>query len=90
RKVLGASVSNIVLLFFKDFLWLIVIAVVIGVPLIYWSMSDWLGSYAYRIDFPWLVLILAVLMVTALAFFTVSIQTWKLAMLNPSKTIRTE
>ncbi|MEO1263015.1 MAG: FtsX-like permease family protein [Bacteroidota bacterium] len=90
RKVLGASVSNIVLLFFKDFLWLILIAIIIGIPLIYFSMTDWLNGYAFRIDFPWWVLSLAVVSVVALAFFTVSFQTWKLALLNPSKTIRHE
>lgn len=90
RKVLGASVMNIILLFFKDFLWLIAIAVLIGVPLVYMSMSDWLTGYADRIDFPWLVLLLAGLSVTLFAFFTVSFQTWKLAILNPSKTIRQE
>lgn len=90
RKVLGASVGNIVLLFFKDFLSLIVIAVLIGFPLVYFSMNDWLMGYADRIDFPWLVLILAGVAVTVFAFFTVSFQTWKLAILNPSKTIRQE
>lgn len=90
RKVLGASVSSITFLFFKDFLWLIGIAVLISVPLIYWNMSDWLTSYAYRINFPWIVLVLAIGLMTLLAFFTVSFQTWKLALLNPSQTIQQE
>ncbi len=90
RKVLGASVNNIVLLFFKDFLWLILIAVIIGVPLIYMAMNDWLNTYANRINFPWGVLFLAIILVLALAFFTVSYQTWKLARLNPAKTVRHE
>lgn len=90
RKVLGASVTNIVLLFFKDFFRLIMLAVIIGLPIVYLSMNDWLSGYAYRINFPWAVLILAIVVVVGLAFFTVSFQTWKLALLNPSKTIRHE
>ncbi|MBX2875778.1 MAG: ABC transporter permease [Saprospiraceae bacterium] len=90
RKVLGASVSNIVLLFFKDFLWLILIAVAIGIPVTYLGMNDWLSGYANRITFPWWVLSIAVLAVVFLAFVTVSYQTWKLAILNPSRTIRHE
>lgn len=90
RKVLGASVSSIVILFFRDFLWLILIAVVIGIPFTYFGMDDWLSGYAYRIGFPWWVLSLAVLAIIVLAFFTVSYQTWKLAVLNPARTIRYE
>lgn len=90
RKVLGASVGNIVFLFFKDFLYLILIAVLIGIPLTYFSMNEWLAGYAHRIDFPWWVLSLAIIAVAILAFFTVSFQTWRLALLNPSETIRQE
>lgn len=90
RKILGASVNNIVLLFFRDFLWLISIAVLIGVPLIYLGMDDWLNGYAFRINFPWLWLLIAVIGVLMLTFFTVSYQTWRLARLNPAQTIRYE
>lgn len=90
RKVLGASVTNIILLFFKDFIWLIVVAAVIGVPLIYLGMNEWLNGYAYRIDFPWLAPVLSVIAVGLLAFVTVSYQTYKVAVLNPARTIRYE
>jgi putative ABC transport system permease protein len=90
RKVLGASVANIVFLFFKEFLWLILIAILIGIPLAFFAMNDWLSGYAYRINFPWWVLLVTILLVTLIAFFTVSIQTLKLALLNPAKTIRHE
>ncbi|MCB0632704.1 MAG: FtsX-like permease family protein [Saprospiraceae bacterium] len=90
RKVLGASVSNIVLLFFKDFVWLILIGILLGLPLTFIGMNDWLSGYAYRINFPWWVLLLTVIMITLIAFFTVSIQTLKLALSNPAKTIRQE
>ena len=88
RKVLGASTTNIILLFFKDFMWLIVIAVLIGIPIIYWSMNDWLNGYAYRIDFPWWVILASTIMVGLLAFITVSFQTYKIASSNPANTIK--
>lgn len=90
RKVLGATTTNIILLFFKDFIWLILIAVLIGIPLIYWSMNDWLNGYAYRINFPWWVILIAMVLVTLLAFITVSWQTFKVAALNPAQTIKHE
>ncbi len=90
RKVLGASAGQIVMLFFKDFLLLIGLAVLIGLPLIYLGMSDWLASYAYRIDFPWWVLPATVALVVLLAFVTVSAQAWRLALLNPARVIRQE
>ncbi len=90
RKVLGASTGNIVLLFFRDFIWLIVLAGVIGLPFIYLGMNEWLDGYAYRIAFPWWVLILSVLAIAAFAFLTVGYQTFKVARLNPAETIQHE
>ncbi|MEM1120025.1 MAG: ABC transporter permease [Bacteroidota bacterium] len=90
RKVLGASTSNIILLFFKDFVWLILAAVLIGIPLTYVSMNDWLNGYAHRIDFPWWVILLSMFLVGLFAFLTVSFQTYKIARLNPAKTIKYE
>ncbi len=88
RKVLGASVQGIVLLFFRDFLWLILIAVLIGIPITYLGMSEWLAGYAHRIAFPWWVLSGAVLTLISIAFLTVSYQTWRLAIMNPTSTLR--
>lgn len=88
RKVLGASVSSIILLFFKDYLWLILIAILLGVPLIFLGMNEWLNNYAYRIIFPWESLMLAALLLFSFAFLTVGYQTYKVAVLNPAKTIR--
>ncbi|MEM1124861.1 MAG: FtsX-like permease family protein, partial [Bacteroidota bacterium] len=88
RKVLGASTTNIIFLFFKDFVLLLVVAVLISVPLVYWSMSNWLNGYAYRIDFPWWVLGVSLSIVGILSFLTVSWQTQKVATLNPALTLK--
>ncbi|PHN06405.1 ABC transporter permease [Flavilitoribacter nigricans] len=90
RKVLGASVSSIIVLFFKDYLWLILLAVVIGMPLIFVGMNEWLNNYHYRISFPWLSLILAAVLLFSFAFLTVGYQTYRVAILNPARTIKDE
>ncbi|CAD5253297.1 MULTISPECIES: FtsX-like permease family protein [unclassified Imperialibacter] len=90
RKVLGASVGHIVGIFYKDFLSLIVLALVVGAPLIYLGMNQWLDGYAYRISFPWLFLGLSLLIVLAIALLTVGYQVYKVAVLDPSKTLRYE
>jgi putative ABC transport system permease protein len=90
RKVLGASVGHIVGIFYKDFLSLIVLAFVVGAPLIYLGMNQWLDGYAYRISFPWLFLGLSLFIVLAIALLTVGYQVYKVAVLDPSKTLRYE
>jgi putative ABC transport system permease protein len=90
RKVLGATISNIILLIAKDFLLLIIIAAAIASP-IAWYMSDkWLQDFAYRITIhPW-VFIAAGVSSLAVAGITVSIQTLKAAMANPVESLRSE
>ncbi len=90
RKVLGAPISNIVMIFFKDFATLIGIAAVLGIPTIYFVMNQWLDNYAYRIDFPWWITMTTLLIILFFAFLTVGYQIYKVAVLNPSKIIRYE
>jgi putative ABC transport system permease protein len=90
RKVLGASVSHIISIFYKDFLVLVLVAFVIGAPVIYFGMSQWLSGYAYRISFPWLVLVLTLVIVLGVALLTVGYQVYKVAVLNPAKSLRYE
>ncbi|MEM9327288.1 MAG: ABC transporter permease [Bacteroidota bacterium] len=90
RKVLGASISEIIFMFFKDFLTVIGLAAIIGVPTIYFVMSSWLEGYAFRISFPWEILALSLLAISAFALGTVALQTHKVAKLNPAKTLKYE
>jgi ABC-type antimicrobial peptide transport system permease subunit len=90
RKVLGASVSNIVVLISKDFMWLVIIAFVIAAPLGWWSMQKWLEGFAYRIDIQWWVFVLAAVLAFAIAFITISLQAVRAALSNPVKNLRTE
>ncbi|MEQ9442512.1 MAG: ABC transporter permease [Cyclobacteriaceae bacterium] len=88
RKVLGASVPSIIGIFYKDFLVLLGISGLIGIPATYFGMNSWLENYAYRIDFPWLLAILAVGIVTVFALITVGYQIYQVAILDPAKTLR--
>ncbi|MDY8137524.1 ABC transporter permease [Aquimarina sp. 2201CG5-10] len=90
RKVLGASVSRIVRLLSKDFLKLVLIAIVIAIPLAWFVMKNWLDGFAYRININWWVFIVAGLTAVMIALFTVSFQTIKAAIANPIKSLRTE
>lgn len=90
RKVLGSSVSGIVGLLSKDFLQLVVMAIVIAIPIAWYMMSNWLESFAYRIEINWGVFIIAGIVAVAIAMVTVSYQAIKAARLNPVKSLRTE
>jgi predicted permease len=90
RKVLGASVPNIVSLLTKDFLILVCIAIAIAAPLAYWGVHKWLQDFAYRIDIGWTSFIIAGVISILIALITVSFQAIKAAISNPVKSLRTE
>jgi ABC-type antimicrobial peptide transport system permease subunit len=90
RKVLGASVPSIVALLSKDFLKLVLIAILIASPLAWWAMRRWLQDFAYKIDIQWWVFALAGGLTTVVALLTVSFQTIKAALANPVKSLRSE
>jgi ABC-type antimicrobial peptide transport system permease subunit len=90
RKVLGASVPSIVALLSKDFLKLVLIAIIIASPLAWWAMHNWLSDFAYRVDIEWWVFALAGLVAVAIAQLTVSFQSIKAALMDPVKSLRSE
>jgi putative ABC transport system permease protein len=90
RKVLGASVQNIVLLLASNFIRLVLIANIIAWPLAWWAMHKWLQDFAYRINIQWWVFILAGGAAILIAFATVSFQSIKAAVANPVKSLRSE
>jgi predicted permease len=90
RKVLGASVPHIVTMLSKDFLKLVLIANVIAWPLSWWAMSRWLENFEYRTTLEWWVLGLAGIAALLIAMLTVSLQSFKAALANPVKSLRSE
>lgn len=90
RKVLGASVQSVVVLLSRDFIRLVLIASLFALPLAYLALRQWLASYAFRIDISWWLLLLPVGIVLLIALFTVSFQTVRAALANPSDSLRSE
>ena len=90
RKVLGASVSSVMLLLSRDFTKLIVIAIVLAVPLAYFVMDHWLNSYASRIEIGAGIFVVAGAFTLVMAWLTVSWQSVKAAMANPVDSLRNE
>ncbi|HEV7347731.1 ABC transporter permease [Telluribacter sp.] len=90
RKVLGASVGNVVTLLSKDFLKLVLIAIVIASPIAWYAMDKWLEDFAYRTDIQWWVFALAGIVAILIALFTISFQAVKAALMNPVKSLRSE
>jgi len=90
RKVLGASIANIVLLLSRDFIGLVVIAFLIASPLAWLIMHKWLQDFAYRIDIEWWVFVLAGFLAVTIALATISYQAIRAAAANPVRALRSE
>jgi len=90
RKVLGASVVSIVALLSKNFLKLVLVAIVIASPIAWYAMHRWLQGFAYKVDIAWWVFALAGALAVGIALLTVSFQSAKAALMNPVKSLRSE
>jgi putative ABC transport system permease protein len=90
RKVIGANVGNIVLLFTKQYLKLILIANIIGWPLAWYFMDSWLRDFPYRADISWWMFAVSLSAGVIIAFATIAFKTIKAAMTNPVESLRAE
>jgi len=90
RKVLGASVSNIFTLVAREFLQLVLVALIIASPIAWWAMNNWLQDFAYRIHISIWVFLFAAAIALLIALFTVSFQALKTAWLNPVDNLKSE
>jgi len=90
RKVLGASVPGLVMLLAKDFLLLVVVAILIASPIAWYAMNRWLSDFAYRIEMPWWAFLAAGVVAILIAFATVAYQSIRAALMNPVKSLRAE
>jgi putative ABC transport system permease protein len=90
RKVLGASVRQIVLELSKDFLLLVLISAVIAIPVAGWSMHEWLADFAFHTEMSWWIFAAAGIISLIIAFVTISFQSIKAALANPVKSLRSE
>jgi putative ABC transport system permease protein len=90
RKVLGATVANIVQLLAKDFISLVFISLVIAVPIGWWAMHSWLQDFVFRINISWWVFFLAGAVAIVIALLTVSMHALRAALANPVKSLKEE
>ncbi len=90
RKVLGATVSQIVALISKDFIKLVLFAFVIAAPIAWFGMHKWLNNFAYRTEITWWIFIASAVIMIFIALLTLSIQTIRAAIVNPVKSLRAE
>lgn len=90
RKIVGASVTGIVVLLSKDFIRLVALSILIATPLAWFAMDQWLRNFAYRITIQWWIFLVAGAIAVIIALATVSLQTIKAALTNPVKALRSE
>ncbi|MGB4399011.1 MAG: FtsX-like permease family protein, partial [Daejeonella sp.] len=90
RKVLGASVAGIVTLLSKDFIKLVLVAIVLASPVAWYLATVWLEDFAYRIDVSWWMFVMAGVAAVIIALITVSFQAIKAALMNPVESLRSE
>jgi ABC-type antimicrobial peptide transport system permease subunit len=90
RKVMGATVSSIVLLFTKDFVKLIVVAFMVAVPLTWYAMDQWLQGFAYRTEISWSIFAIGFLATVTIVLMTILYRSIRAANMNPATTLRSE
>ncbi len=88
RKVLGASVQNLVALLSKDFMKLVAVSIIIAIPLAWWAANQWLNGFAYRTELTWWIFTLPALAAILIALLTVSMQSIRAALTNPVDALR--
>lgn len=90
RKVLGASVSGILVLISKDFVKLVCLSAVVAIPLVYWAATEWLNNYAFHISLTWFLFVIPPMVLLLIALLTICLQSLKTALNNPVKSLRSE
>lgn len=90
RKVLGASVTGITAMLSRDFVKLVLIAILLASPIAWWTMNKWLEDFSYRIEIQWWIFAVAGIAALTIAILTVSTQAIRAANTNPVKTLRDE
>ncbi len=90
RRVIGANLTNLTMLIGKEYLWILLIATLIGIPVSYYWVSEWLQNFAYHIEISPMIYLLAILLVLVLLIGTIYLQTFKATEENPVQALREE
>lgn len=90
RRVMGASVGNILLMFNKSYLWILLVCFIIACPIAWYAVDKWLQSFAYRVPSYWWIFPMALLIVGSVTLLTVTYQNWHAANENPVNSLKSE
>lgn len=90
RKVMGATVKEILFLFYSKFVWIILISFLLATPIIWYGMNEWLNTFVYRTSLHWWAFALSLLIVMIITFVTISLQCWRVAISNPVDSLKSE
>ena len=90
RKVLGATIYSLLILFTRDFVKLVCIATIIAMPITYFMVNRWLSNYAFHIHLSWLIFVMPPLLLLAISLITISTQSIRTALSNPVKSLKTD
>jgi len=90
RKVVGASIAQLIALLSKDFLKLVLLAFVIAVPIAWWGAHAWIQNFAYRESLSWWVFAIGGVLMIAVAFLVLGVRTFQDARINPVQSLRSE
>ena len=90
RRVMGASVGNILLMFNKSYLWILLVCFIIACPIAWYAVNEWLQSFAYRVPSYWWIFPMALLIVGSVTLLTVTYQNWHAANENPVNSLKSE
>lgn len=90
RKVLGATMRQIMILLAKDFTRVVLIAIVLSVPLVWWMMNDWLQNFTFRTTINPAIFVISGMILLILAWSTLSYLLWKISNVNPVETLKNE
>lgn len=90
RKIMGATVWEILFLFYKKFAWIILICFLLAIPIVWYGVNEWLKTFVYRITLHWWVFALSLFIIMIITFVTVTFQCWRVAISNPADTLKNE
>lgn len=90
RKVLGASVVDVTYMITRNFLWLVLIANLIAIPVSFWVMQNWLENFAYRTSIGYALFLITIISTLLVAVLTVGFQSFRAALSNPVKNLKQE
>lgn len=90
RKIMGATVTEILIIFYKKFAWIMIVCFLLVVPIVWYGVNKWLAAFTYRTPLHWWIFILSLLIVMVITFITVTLQSWQVATSNPVHSLKSE